>query len=209
MLFYQSAWNGEMQRMRKNVENWGVFKLNGILFFSNVCTGSSCYFVALVVFLRLLTVKRPASYESMHEKLSRFGSFTIWGFSLVVWSLPLIASCPSVYDRNLYLATNFISFHVTHTIPILATVIMYFVLLWVLKKTPELSSSSSKKKKQLMTMVRGVVVGLLICNLPYIAWVGYIGAKAKDPVKGDKEFEKVFTTGFGVKLIFKCKFRGI
>ena len=87
-----------------------------------------------------------------------------------------------------------VAFQATHTLPIFVTVMIYLNLLWILRKTAA-SKTTSIRKKSLARMVRGVVVGLLICNLPYIAWVGYIGALAKKGRFGD-----AFNTPFGVTL---------
>ena len=80
---------------------------------------------------------------------------------------------PSVYDENAYIIANGIQFHVIYTLPIIATVIMYGILLYTLKKKTDVSEATSMRLKSMSKMTQGVVVGLIVCNVPLILWVQY------------------------------------
>ena len=167
---------------------------------SNILLSCSCYFVAVIVFLRLLAVKRPTDFEAAHERVSRIGSILIWMFTLLAWLPHFVLSFPSTYDPDVVSITHSIAFVVCHTVPILSTVLMYIMLLCTLKRSWYTTYATTINQKSLAKMTQGVVVSLVVCNLPYGAWAKYAMAMYR---KG--KIDDVYNTIFGVTFLSVCK----
>ena len=162
-----------MDTLRKNGEGWKVY----LMFLpSYVFLASSCCLVPLIVLLRLLAVKRPMNFKSAHAKFSCIGSVIVWAVSLFVFLIPFVIC---IYDKNeinmVCTISHNVASHLLNTLPILATVIIYFILIWTLKhKTDTAATGTSLKKRSLAKMTKGIVVCLVACNLPYIALQQYV-----------------------------------
>ena len=163
----QSDWNGKLLEYRKNGENW---RPTGVLFPGTMLTASSCCFVSLIVFLRFLIVKHPLRYGDVKERIGYFGSIIIWIFSLLVNLVPVIISIPSIFEKTLYANAHIWSIRITHVFPVCMTLISYGMLLYTLRQTSVIGGESNRRKRSLLRMVHGIVIMVIICNVPYIAW---------------------------------------
>ena len=180
---------------KQHIEGQGEMYTLGRAFLllpATTLTGSSCLFVALIVFLRLLTIKSPMTYARTHAKLGHIGSRTIWSFSFIVNLVPVIGSLPSVSEPKLRYICRAIAIHASLSAPILLTLIMYGILLYTLKHKHSTSDETSRKMHSLRKMIRGVIAAMIICNAPMIVWGEWAGAWAR---QGRAAFqEQVFNT---------------
>ena len=163
-----------LERYRHCGEAWRIV---GVYFFPHALTGSSSYLVTLIVLFRLLMVTQPLRYESVHEAMSRIGCITIWVLSLLLPAISLITSLPYFYDPNIYSAVIDIAVYGLVTVPILLTVIIYAILLFTVKRKRiegnRLSHSTSKRMRALAKMTHGIVIGLIVCNVPGLLFMAY------------------------------------
>ena len=65
---------------------------------------------------------------------------------------------------------------------------MYVVLLYILKKKTDVNEATNKKKKSMAKMIQGVVICLVICNLPTMIWILWWGEMLK---QGTEEARRV------------------
>ena len=130
LIYLHSGWNGEEAAIKKANENW---RLAVIHVPGTILTSYSCFFVALIVFLRVLVVKQPLTYKDAHKKIGRIGSIVIWSFALLVNLCPLIVALPPLFNISLYGITFVWTIRVSLSLPILLTLIMYGMLLYALK----------------------------------------------------------------------------
>ena len=161
-------------------------------FFPNILTASNCMHVALLVFLRLIALESPDTYEDTHRKLRHIGVAIIWVLSAIVCFLPLINTngCTVCSIEDCLMALQ-ISWHIVihggHTLPIFMIVILYGRVLWRISRTrirrlslypspvPEAIERAKlavrTKKNQVSRLIAANVVRLVICYAPYIvAW---------------------------------------
>ena len=163
-----------------------------------VLQGSSCYLVALIVFLRLLAVKHPVTYSTTHKRLSNIISVTIWIALSLIASVSLMSNVffneLKAIEEHTYLTIQGIAFTICFSLPILSTIIMYGVLLYNLRqKTGTTSAKLHKTKKATARLTKGVVTCLLVCNLPWVIWIQYTAIKYPRGFAAN-----VFDTTFGV-----------
>ena len=139
----------------------------------SVFTGCGFYFVALIVFLRLLAVRHPTNFEQPHEKVSRRGSRIIWAFVSIKNLFPFILKMLNYYkftDRpKLYNYVHVTAFHITRTVPMLLTIVLYIMLVCTLNQKNPTNAAVSRRKRDLYRMVKGVVICMVVFNVPYIA----------------------------------------
>ena len=121
-----------------------------------------------------------------------------------------VVSLPYFYVLNLWIGCHVVAFHVLFSLPIIATIVLYVMLVYTLTKemdntkitnsiTNSCSDTSDRRKKSMAKVIQGVVICLIICNLPMLAWVQWWGAMLQ---KGTAEARKeVFGTEFGVRII--------
>ena len=160
--------------------------------------------MALIVFLRLRSIKHPMTFQDTHKKLSSIVSATIWIGLSVLGLIYLAMSFPPFYNKTVYVIGWIFAIYILMVFPILLTIIMYGVLLYTLKKGTS-STHLSRKKKTMAKLSQRVVVCLVVCNVPYIVWVHYLGAKYPD----GRYTENVLNTNYGVRnlisiLIDEC-----
>ena len=193
----QSGWNGMTRKLAKDNEDW---KLYGIVFPSYALSSSSCYFVALIVFLRLYAIKQPMNYKTAHKTIGRISSILIWTFSSFASLLVFILSLPSFHTPNIHILFVTV-FHLFHSLPILLTVILYAMLLYTIKQETDIRHTPYTTKRSFAKMTQGVVICLIICNVPYIlwfVWIQYLGALHEH---GMMMMQKVYSTNFGVNIV--------
>ena len=137
------------------------------------------------------------NYQLLHEKISHVGSIAIWCFPVVVNAPLVIMNLPGVYNLNAVRWTTIILLHVTHTIPMLVTLIIYGILLYTLRQPhSDADCASNPLKKSLSRLITGVVVCLVVLNLPYLAWIQKMAMLWLNNRQGES-----FTTNDGVNII--------
>ena len=196
LIYGHSGWNGKEAAIRKANENW---RLAAIHVPGTVFTSSSCFFVALIVFLRLLVIKHPLSYHTAHDKIGRIGSIAIWSFALLVNLCPLIVSIPPIFEIPLYGNTYILAIRISYSFPILLTLLIYGLLLRALKQEIQeidVNGSMNRIKENLAKMIQGIVLFVVICNVPYVAWFEYLFAMLN---KG--RASEIWNTNSGVQII--------
>ena len=194
-ILYQSAFDGTSEEFKRAGKQW---KVDAILFPVYVLQGSSCYLVGLVVLLRLLSVKHPMTFSTTHKKLSKVISVTIWIALSVIFAVMLILSFLyhklNAIQEQAYVIVGIIAFHIYFSLPILSTIVMYGALLYTVgQKKGTISTQLQETKKSTAYLTKWVVICLLVCNIPWMLWVFYVGLKY--PSGGAAN---VFDTTFGV-----------
>ena len=185
---YLSGIDGTLAKYRECGEIW---RAAGMVTPSYVFGATSSYLVALIVLLRLLMVKRPMSYQSIHKSVSRIGCIVIWVFSLLVSSVYFIVHLP-FFDASVREILNAIQNYGLLTTPILLTVVLYVMLICFLKTRTAAGviwhEANIKRLKALAKMTHGVVAGLIICNVPGLMYNAYIAAMIRRG-RGDDIFK--------------------
>ena len=160
--------DGTLEKNRSCEEIWRnvAIAIPGIVFCS-----TSNYLVALIVLLRLLTIKQPIGYKSLHEKVSRIGCMTIWASIFLFCSIWFILSLPSTFNPTVYNVIDNIKNIGLLVAPVILTVIFYAVLLCTLDPKTAACGATAKQMKELAKMTYGVVIGLLVCNVPGLLYL--------------------------------------
>ena len=101
--------------------------------------------------------------------------------------------------NDFYLSFRVINISLSLTIPISCTVVMYFAMVWIVKRkrkqnTNSISSNISTNfaesmDKRMTLMVQRVVICLLVCYIPFIVWRYYQNA-----IQGYEEIDYEKTT---------------
>ena len=205
MTFYKSAFDGTQEELRGSGKQW---KMDAIWLVVYVLQASSCYLVALIVYLRLLSVKHPLTFSTKHKRLSNIFSLIIWITLTLIGSVMFILSFLFNEFNNIqeqtYNIIKCITFNIFFSLPILLTIITYGVLLYTLKKrTSAISTqlrdlhiddtSTDTIYASTAKLTKRIVICLLLCNVPWILWIQYCGLKY--PRGGAAN---VFDTIFGV-----------
>ena len=151
----------------------------------NIVSSSSCLHVAFLVLLRVLAVTKPLGYEDIHKKLRHIILGTIWILSICVCILPVISE--RFHVEWLYTFSRGLVLHGLHTVPIIAIIILYVIFFYTIHKSvastnQELRTSGiqmrtsrfrAMAKSRQMKMMKGVVVCLVVCYVPYLIWWEY------------------------------------
>ena len=191
---YPSGINGTLHKYKACGELW---RAAGMVMPQYVFGATSSLFVALIVLLRLIMIKRPMSYQNVHKSVSRIGCIVIWVVSLLVSSVYFIVHLPPLYAANVVRIVTAIATFGLLTAPILLTILLYVMLLCSLK-TPTAARSTANEAtitqmKALAKMTHGVVAGLIICNLPGLMYIAYTNAMIGRGRGGD-----IFTSNISV-----------
>ena len=177
---YQSGMNGTLEKNRICNQQWRNTLTIAPLMAS---ASTSSYFVALIVLLRFLMIKRPMYFEDVHKVVTRVGCITIWVVVLLICFITFLVSLPSVSDRSVYRILNtYIENIGLLGAPMLLTVIFYAMLLCTLNPETAVSSATSVQMRELVKMTYGIVIGLLVFNVPgliYTAIMGFSGFDMK------------------------------
>ena len=154
-------------------------------------SASTCLHVTFLVLMRYVAINKPTRYKKTFVYQQRRGVIIIiWLLSISLCLLPILSKASS--GRNhayVYDFTNYIRLHGFHTLPVICIIGMYLKLSWTLKKdvtspsnVDEFSKSfdfqkcNNMKKKSSTKIIRKIIVGLLICYLPYIISWQYVCA---------------------------------
>ena len=162
-------------------EDWRVELMT---FVPNVLQTSSILHVAVLVYLRLLAILKPMSYKDVHEKVRKRSIPIIWVVSIASRLISVLTQIFEPMPKPFYAAYRYIALHVFHTVPIIFIICMYVKLVWTLKKISEESNTTQatftnvrnpKKSisKKATLLVQRVVLFLLGCYLPFLAWEQY------------------------------------
>ena len=177
-----------------------VWKAAGMVMLCYIFGATSCFLVALIVLLRLLMVKWPLSYQSVHKSVSRNGCILIWVVPLLVSSTKFIVSLPVFYDANILKIFTGIENYGLMTAPILLTVLLYVMLLCSLKTQTAARITTHEatitRMKALAKMTHGVVASLIVCNVPNLVYTAYVGALIGYGIDDD-----VFTSNVSVCIV--------
>ena len=177
LLTYQSGTDGTLEKNRICDETW---RNVGMLLPATTFGSTSSYLVALIVLLRLLMIKQPMSYESVHEAVTRICCISIWVLVLLICSITFIVSLPSIVDRNIYSAFEAIEHYGLLFAPILLTVIIYIMLLCTLDPQTAAGGATGIRMRALAKMTYGVIIGLIVCNVPGLLYMVIMVAQGYD-----------------------------
>ena len=176
-------------------EDWKTTLVRGFYFqYQN----ASAYFVFLIVALRLQIIKNPLeSDKDLLQRVTRISCNVIWCLCIIINFLPIAASIPlasqespcnprdmtnsiEITDcmkkigetKSTLTACWFIVLHAGITVPLALTIVTNILLIISVRKMKSESESTAKKKnwQRLERLTDGVVLCLIICNIPYIAW---------------------------------------
>ena len=177
LMHYQLGMDGTLAKNRHCDELWRNIGVIG----PSIAFGSiGSYLVALIVLLRFLMIKRPMSYGSVHEAVSRIGCITIWVLVFLISSIKFIVSLPSTFNRNIFNAVEGIESYGLLIAPILLTVIIYVMLLCTLNPQTAAGSATGIRMRELVKMTYGVVIGLIVCNVPALLYTTIMRTQGYD-----------------------------
>ena len=161
-----------------------------IYFTPHVLDVSSILHVALLVFLRLRTVRNPYLEGESLYKVRRLGIIIIWFVSIMFCILPLMALVLKMKDYSTII--RLIGLTGLSTLPVIGIIIMWGILIWTAKvkqaedrnnrpSTPNAiihsisrSASYERNNQRAAVIMQSLVIVLLICYIPYLAWKHYI-----------------------------------
>ena len=152
---------------------------------------SSCLHITFLVFLRLIAIKFPLSYQTRNLKLRRIMIIVIWTISILAQSIPLAIMYSKSPKQN-YFKARLCIVHLFGTFPVGCIVAMNILLLWIVARKPKLNTGrlnvtseimhnselpiSDAMSKKMTLLVQKVVTFLLSCYIPYLAWAHYFYA---------------------------------
>ena len=147
---------------------------------------SSCFHVALIVFLRCLAIAKPYNFRTWHERITDIGISIIWIFLILICLVPTMI-CTKLFTtkimpknyKNMYITSLEVLYHGILTSPILLIAVMYLILLIILNrgKKNEGDLVGSSKKESLGSMIRWITISTLLCYTPIIVTRQYNIAK--------------------------------
>ena len=156
---------------------------------------SSCLHVTLLVFLRLMAIQYPLSYQTSNVKLRRASIIIIWVLSILAQIIPLTVIYTS--SKQIYTYIRLIFVQCCGTFPVISIVVMNALLIWTVKRrqreklaslapvaTKSTNAISESMSRRMTTLVQKLVVFLLLCYVPYLTWAHYFYAvmiQRKDP----------------------------
>ena len=147
----------------------------------NILSTCNCLHIALLVYLRLISVTKALKCKKIHRKHRYKSIMTLWTISIIVNVFPPLAAR---LDQKIQLSIfKHILLHGFHTIPIVVIVAIYAKLIYAVESKNEKDARQRRSaatcsrvnaNNRLSTrMVKGVVFCLLVCYLPYLTWWQY------------------------------------
>ena len=144
---------------------------------------ASCWFVFMIVLLRLSIVRNPFGSKTFLTNSTKPICVSIWIFCFILNLMPLISTSPllnqarATYKLDM-MACYFTVLHLGITLPLTLTIIANICLSCTLKNMsspnrdsdPKRSSNATKNSRTFQKFLNGLVIWLVVCNLPYIAW---------------------------------------
>ena len=172
----------------ESVDDWRVELIN---FAPNVFSTSSCLNVTLLLVLRYLGEFKGQSLDNL-RKISYWSIVTIWPSSIIVNIIAVLAQNFGYMDKWVfYFYYRYFRLHAFTTLPILCIVFMYIKFNIRLKQKKEQALEMTQRisnfptdedlmKKEIETKaqemsktIQVVVLFLVVCFVPYIAWLQY------------------------------------
>ena len=186
-------------------EEWKMAVLRGF-YFTYQC--ASAYFVFLIVLLRLKVVRDPLGNDT--KRITKIACIVIWCLVVFINFLPIASGIPLALQEIPCNPGNGTAeqktecmekigamkqpiticwltvLHVGITVPLALTIITNILLIISVRKMKHECDSKAKKKNwaRLEKLTDGVVISLIICNVPYIAWYHWSLALYMDTGKG-------------------------
>ena len=142
----------------------------------DVCSGASCFFVALIVLLRCLSILNPLGFDTWHSRFTGIAVPGIWIYLIIIVLMPTMISLKMLTPEStkiylpMYSMLWQVVYNATITLPVALIIILYFVKLYILKNNKNREGVQNQKKKSLETMIQMVTIGTLICFTPFIIW---------------------------------------
>ena len=149
---------------------------------------SSILHVGLLVFLRLMKVLNPLS-DGVHtsKTFRRITVIVIWTLSVMLEMIPLITSILTTRNnqddmKKTSTIIRLVILHCFNTLPVVGIIIMWGSLVWKARSNRNSnkfqrhnigSRNSGSIEQRMGAIVRRLVILLLICYLPYLAWKQY------------------------------------
>ena len=162
---------------------------------------SSCLHVTLLVFLRLMAIQYPLSYQTSNLKLRQASIAAIWIVSILAQVMPLVAMYTG--SKKTYIYVRLIFLHCCGTFPVISIVLMNVLLIWLVKQKQReialsigpsisvtLNSISESMSRKMTKLVQKLVAFLLLCYVPYLTWAHYFYStiiQRPDPEPSDIE----------------------
>ena len=155
-----------------------------LYFPSKMLEMSSRLHVTLLVFLRLLAIKFPLTFQDMHVKMSRICITIIW---IITFIFSLIITLIGVFGKEGdYFVSKLAYLHISGTFPVISILIMNILLLRTLGRRNHVDNGPSQKQistlnrmdssrtealnRKMTGVVLKVVGFLLVCYIPLLAW---------------------------------------
>ena len=131
---------------------------------------ASCYLVFFIAILRLGIVRNPMKFEAFQKKITNWSCSLIW-FLVVVLNTTYSFMPPSK-------ALKYIRLHFGVTLPIFLSIITSIYFRIYLEKSAftrknYLTKKEQKNKTSLQNLINGLVIWLIVCNVPFIGWFHY------------------------------------
>ena len=163
-----------MEKIQAADEDWKIAVVRGLyITFQN----SSCFFVLLIVLLRLSIVRNPMLAGNIKEASVKVTCAIIWALALFLNMLPVISALTITEENRSKLpmmVCYIIVLHVGITVPLAMTIISKLYLIFYLREIKDNSNPCLKKVTEngtsLPRLINGLVVWLIVCNVPYIVW---------------------------------------
>ena len=135
-----------------------------------VLSTTTCLHVALLVYLRMVTITRPFSYKDTHIKLRHISIVVIWVVSVIICFLPVLASYFN--QEEFYDISRIVLLHGFHSIPVICIIIMYGKLSWTIASHKGISGTKGRREitnQRPNLMIKRIVLCLVVCYLPYLS----------------------------------------
>ena len=181
---------GELVEQHKDRDEWKTAILRSFYIPFQIC---SCYFVLVVVFLRVRIIQKPLEFEALVTKPLKIACSMVWIVSVLLNMMPIMTSVPSIRKSNVndyrtdLVFSYLIVLHVGVTVPLTITILYKVYLSIILKKidqTKQKTNRESFMRDETSTLTRKernynasyqkltnrLVIWLFICKVPYIAW---------------------------------------
>ena len=147
----------------------------------NTLSTCNCLHVALLVYLRLIAVTKALKCKQIHRHHRKKTIVAMWIISFTICLFPPLTA--KFNQKKIEVVFKHIILHVFHTIPIIFIVFIYSKLIYIVEskrkmKTKQRMSSNTLSRvnsnnKLSTSMVKGVVICLFVCYIPYLAWWQY------------------------------------
>ena len=166
--FLSSVWETE--------EEWKM-RVVYICFFTFQC--ASCYFVFLIVILRMSMIRNPIDFATFHKKVAKPWCIMIWIFIVVMNVLITICLSPGVSGTNAFLRHGliYVRCHLGVTLPVVFSISVNIYLSVYLAKgmvsVNNLTNQEQNYKASFQKLINGLVIWMIVCNAPFIAWLHY------------------------------------